>query len=194
MVRTYRAMPIDPAAVDRILDAAWRAPSAGYAQGVELVVVTSEAGRRRLAARAHEADFLARGFDPWLSVAPVHIVVACDPDAYRRRYTEADKTGSTPPDEWDAPYWWVDAGAVLMTLLLAAEDEGLAAGFLGSHAFDDLAAATGIPSGFETIGLVTVGHAAKPTRKRTGRRKRRPLMEVEHSETWGTPRRTVPGE
>ena len=31
------------------------------------------------------------------------------------------------------PYWWVDAGASMMLLLLAAVDEGLAAGFLGSH-------------------------------------------------------------
>ncbi len=194
MVRSYRSTPIDAVVVDRILDAARRAPSAGFSQGVELVVVTSDAGRRRLAADAHEAEFLARGFDPWLSAAPVHIVVACDPDAYRSRYGEADKTASTPPDEWTAPYWWVDAGAVLMMLLLASEDEGLAAGFLGSHAFDDLAAVTGVPAGYETVGLVTVGHAAEPTRKPSRPRRRRQVSEVEHSETWGAPRRIEPSE
>lgn len=192
MVRSYRAAPIDPAVVNRILDAARRAPSAGFSQGVELIVVTSEAGRRRLAADAHEADFLARGFDPWLSVAPVHIVIACNPDTYRNRYGQADKKASTPPDEWTAPYWWIDAGAVLMMLLLAAEDEGLAAGFLGSHAFDDLAGITGIPAEYEAVGLVTVGHAAEPARRpKTPRR--RPLPQVEHMETWGVPRRIEPG-
>jgi nitroreductase len=194
MVRSYRPTPIDPAVVDRILDAARGAPSAGFSQGVELVVVTSEVGRRRLAAAAHEAEFLARGFDPWLSVAPVHIVIACDPDAYRNRYGEADKTASIPPDEWTAPYWWVDAGAVLMMLLLAAEDEDLGAGFLGSHAFDDLAEVTGIPAGYETVGLVTVGHAAEPAKGPRRRRRRRPLAEIEHSETWGVPRRNESGE
>jgi nitroreductase len=189
MVRRYRSAPIDPAVVDRILDSARRAPSAGFSQGVELVVVTSEPGRRRLATDANESDYLARGFDPWLSVAPVHIVIACRPDAYRARYGQADKTGSTSPDDWPAPYWWVDAGAVLMLLLLAAEDEGLAAGFLGSHAFEDVAAAVGLPDGYETIGLVTMGHAADAAGRRGAPRRRRPLEEVEHGESWGTPRR-----
>ena len=193
MVRSYRAAPIDPAVLDRILDAARRAPSAGFSQGVELVVVTSESGRRRLAADAHEPEYVARGFDPWLSVAPVHIVIACDPEAYRTRYGEPDKIRSTPPNEWAAPYWWVDAGAVLMLLLLAVEDEGLAAGFLGSHAFEDLAAITGIPAGYETVGLVTVGHAAEATGRPKRRRHRRSLPEVEHHETWEKPRRTEPG-
>jgi nitroreductase len=189
MVRSYRPAPIDPAVLDRILDAARRAPSAGFSQGVELVVMTSEEGRRRLAAEAHEAEFTARGFDPWLSVAPVHVVIACHPPAYRVRYAESDKSRSTPPDEWPAPYWWVDAGAVLMLLLLAAEDEGLAAGFLGSHAFDDLATAAGFPDGYETVGLVTIGHEGD-TARRLRSREHRQLAEVEHGEVWGTPRRT----
>jgi len=192
MVRSYRAAPIDSVVIDRILDAARRAPSAGFSQGVELVVITSDEGRRRLAVEAHEAEFAARGFDPWLSVAPVHVVIACHPSAYRVRYAEADKSRSTPPDEWPAPYWWVDAGAVLMLLLLAAEDEGLVAGFLGSHAFDDLARAAGIPDGYETVGLVTIGHEGEAAR-RVRSRPRRPLAEVEHREIWGTPRRTEPG-
>ena len=145
-----------------------------------------------MAADAHGPEYVARGFDPWLSIAPVHIVIACDPEAYRIRYGEPDKIRSTPPNEWAAPYWWVDAGAVLMLLLLAAEDEGLAAGFLGSHAFDDLAAITGIPAGYETVGLVTVGHAAEAAGRPKRRRHRRALPEVEHRETWGTPRRTEP--
>ena len=192
MVRRYRAAPIDPAVLDRILDAARRAPSAGFSQGVELVVVTSDSGRRRLADDAHEGEYVARGFEPWLSVAPVHVVIACLPDAYRDRYGEPDKVESTPPEDWPAPYWWVDAGAALMLLLLAAEDEGLGAGFLGSHAFDDLAGAVGLPAQYEPIGLVTVGHAADATRDSRRPRHRRPLPEIEHSERWGMPRRTEP--
>ncbi len=194
MVRRYQPAPVDREALDRILDTARRGPSAGSSRGIELVVVTSESGRRRLAADAHEGDYLARGFEPWLSAAPVHIVVVCSPGAYRSRYGEPDKAGSTTPDEWPAPYWWVDAGAVLMLLLLAAENEGLAAGFLGSHAFDDLAAAVGVPAGHETIGLVTVGHAATDGRPTGGQPRRRPLSELEYAEMWGTPRRCDPNE
>lgn len=194
MVRRYRAAPVDAATVDRILDAARCAPSAGFAQGVDLVIVTSEERRRRLATAAGESEYLARGFEPWLSVAPVHIIVACQPDAYRARYSEADKSRSTPPDQWPAPYWWVDAGAMLMLLLLAAEDEGLAAGFLGSHAFDDLAALAGFPDGYEPLGLVTVGHPAPTSRQSERQSRQRPLTEFEHSEAWGTPRRSGPNQ
>jgi len=194
MVRHYRPVPIDPAVLDRVLDAARCAPSAGFSQGVELVVVTSEVGRHRLAADAHEPEYVARGFEPWLSVAPVHVVLACDPGAYRTRYGRPDKADSISPDDWPAPYWWVDAGAVMMLLLLAAENAGLAAGFLGSHAFGDLAAASGIPDRYETIGLVTLGHASDVARTVAKPRPRRPLADIEHDEVWGNPRRSEPGE
>ena len=73
-------------------------------------------------------------------MAPAHVVIAVDVGRYRERYAESDKTGL---DAWTVPYWWADAGAALMLILLAAVDEGLAAGFLGSHAIDDLAATVG---------------------------------------------------
>ena len=49
MVRQYLDLPVEAAAVDRILDAARRGPSAGFAQGVEFVVVTEAAGRAAVA-------------------------------------------------------------------------------------------------------------------------------------------------
>jgi len=192
MVRRYRTDPVDPNALDRILDAARRGPSAGFAQGVELIIVTSDAGRSRLAAEAHEADYTARGFEPWLSAAPIHVVVTVDPSAYERRYAEPDKSTGVPVDRWPVPYWWVDAGAALMLILLATAAENLAAGFLGSHAFGDLAAAVRLPPGREAIGVVTIGHEADSHAVGSARRPRRPRSAVEHSEQWGIPRQ--PGQ
>ncbi len=189
MIRRYTAEPVDPDALARIIDAGLRGPSAGFAQGVEFVVVTSEETRHALASAANEAEYVERGLEPWLSAAPVHLVVSVDPEAYRHRYGEPDKGASLNPDHWTTPYWTVDAGAALMLVLLATTNEGLAAGFLGSHAFDDLAGVVGLPTGYETIGLVTIGHGAEAPPIGSALRKRRPLDETVHTERWKPPQR-----
>ncbi len=181
MIRSYRADPVDSAAIDRILDSARRGPSAGYSQGIEFVVVTSIAGRRAIASAAGEDSYSERGFTPWLSGAPVHVVIAVDIERYRERYAEADKSGI---DHWSVPYWWVDAGAALMLMLLAAVDEGLAAGFLGSHAINELAETVGLPDRFETLGVVTIGHSEAAEVVGSAERGRRDRSDVVHTELW----------
>ena len=86
---------------------------------------------------------------------------------------------------WPVPYWWVDAGASLMLILLAAVDEGLAAGFLGSHRLPELQAELSIPSDMVPIGVVTVGHPAPDRRSGSLARGRRPRTDVVHHERWG---------
>lgn len=163
MVRAYEDRPVDVDALDRILAAGTRAPSAGNSPGQTLVAVTEPDRRRRLADLAGESEWVARGFPAWLSRAPVHVVVCTSEASYRRRYARADKAGSSV-DEWPVPYWWIDAGAALQNILLAAVDEGLAAGFLGAHAMPGLADELGIPDHVEPIGLVTIGHPAPDRR------------------------------
>lgn len=182
MVRSYRPELVDDEVLARILAAGASAPSAGNTLGQHLVVVTAERTRRTIAGLAREDDHVARGLPPWLSRAPVHIVVAASPEAYRRRYTAADKAASVPPDAWPVPYWWLDAGAVVMALLLATTGEGLGAGFLGIHAFaPGLADLLGLPADIEPVGVVTVGHPAGPLV--TARR--RAHGSVVHRERWG---------
>ena len=188
MVRNYQPLPVPADAVDRIVTAGLSAPSAGYAQGQSLIVVTESSTRRRIAQLADEPRYVAGGFHPWLSGAPVHIVVCVSADAYRRRYQEEDKrTGHRSAAPWPGPYWWVDAGATLMAVLLAAVDERLAAGFLGVHALPGLSALLDIPDQVAPVGVVTVGHPAPDRRSGSLRRGKRPRAEVAHSERWGHP-------
>ena len=184
IVRNYTDEPVDPAAVERILDVARRAPSAGFSQGQAFVVVTDSARRQRIAELAHEPEYVADGFDPWISRAPVHIVVCVSEEAYRDRYSEPDKSGSDTAQDWPVPYWWVDAGAALMLILLAAVDEGLAAGFLGSHAMPELKLELGIPDHVAPIGIVTIGHPAPDRRSGSLARGRKGIAEVVHREHW----------
>lgn len=185
MVRAYTGEPVDEAALERILDAARRGPSAGFTQGQSFVVVTDPGTRRAIAAACGEEEYLARGFNPWISSAPVHVIPCTDPSAYEARYAEQDKAASVPPSRWDVPFWWVDGGAALMLLLLAAVDEGLAAGFLATDSarLRDL---LGIPAHVEPLGLVTIGHPAPDRRSGSLARGRRPLDEVVHRDRWGS--------
>lgn len=188
MVRNYTDEPIEPLALERVARAALRAPSAGYSQGLALVVVTDAAIRHRLAEAAGESEYVIRGFDPWISRAPAHIILSVSEQAYHRRYRMPDKVDEQGEEiEWPVPYWWVDAGAGLMAILLAAVDEGLAAGFLGAHSIDDLRTILEIPAEYAPIGIVTLGHPAPDRRSGSLDRGARPIEDVVHRERWGGP-------
>jgi FMN reductase [NAD(P)H] len=183
MVRAYRPDTVDRAVIQRILDAAVRAPSAGYSQGQSFVVVTDETARKQVAEVCREPSYRARGFTPWISIAPVLVVPCVRETAYQERYAAADKIRSVPPCDWPIPFWWVDAGAALMLLLLAAVDEHLAAGFLAADPAG-LRAVLGIPADIVPLGVVTIGHPAPDRRPGSLRRSRRPLDEVIHWQQW----------
>ncbi len=186
MVRNYRPTPVPTAALHRIVDAGLRAPSAGNSQGFGFVVVTDAATRAAIAGLGDEAQYVAAGFDPWISAAPAHIVLSVSEQVYRDRYREPDKLGLDGAEiEWPVPYWWVDAGAALMAILLAAVDEGLAAGFLGVHSLPDLGRLLQIPEHHTPIGVVTIGYPLPDRRSKSLDRGRKPRDQVVHWERWG---------
>jgi nitroreductase len=163
MVRHYGAERVSLEQVQRIVATVRRAPSAGYSQGQRLLVVTEEAGRAEIARILGEVGWgAADGREPWLESAPVHVFVCTREDDYHERYRMPDKLHEGEEIDWPVPYWYVDAGAALMLLLLAAIDEGLAAGVSGvpRDATAGLRASFGIPEDVEVVALVTVGAPA----------------------------------
>jgi nitroreductase len=185
MVRNYSPEPVAPDVLDRIVNAGLRAPSAGNSQGFGFVVVTDPATRQAIARVAEEEEYVAAGFDPWISRAPAHIVITVSEEVYRDRYREPDKLGPDGEEiDWPVPYWWIDSGAALMAVLLAAVDEGLAAGFLGVHSVPDLNVVLGIPAHHTPIGVVTVGHPLPDRRSGSLARGRKPRETVVHRERW----------
>ncbi len=186
MVRNYTSERVEPNVLDRILDTGIRIPSAGFSQGVFLVAVTDAETRGEIARLCGEEEYVADGFDPWISGAPVHILVCVSSAVYADRYAAADKGGPDSPladaDNWPVPYWWVDGGAAMQNLLLAAVDEGLAAGFLGSHRMPEIKTLLGIPDTVSPIGIVTIGHPAPDRKSGSLKRGRRP--DTIHRERW----------
>lgn len=183
MVRNFTSDPVDPAALERILEAAAHGPSAGFTQGQDVIVVTDPDMRKRLAALCGEDEYVAGGFDPFISKPPVLIIPCTSERAYHQRYQEADKLDEDGSEiEWPVPYWFMDAGHVVMLLLLAVVEEGLAAGFAGFQDLDGARAALGIPAHVTPVGAIPVGHAAPDKRSPSLKRGRR--GNAVHREAW----------
>lgn len=186
MVRNYTDRPVDPVALERIAEAALRAPSAGNSQAIAVVIVTESEIKEAISALGDEPTYVDKDFDPWISRAQAHMVISVSEKIYRDRYAEPDKLGPDGGEiEWPVPYWWVDAGAALMAVLLAAVDEGLAAGFLGIHSVPDLAQLLDLPEHHHPVGVVTVGHPAPDRRSASLDRPSKPRDAVIHHERWG---------
>ena len=190
MVRHYVDEPVSEDVLERILASVRRAPSAGFSQGQRLVVVTDADRRRAIAELLEEERSVAEGYEPWLSSAPVHVVVCTREADYHERYRQEDKLVEGHEIEWPVPYWFVDAGAAMMALLMAAIDEGLASGFLGVPAekHEELKRMLEIPEDVAVVGIATLGRGAPDPRwsASTSRatQPRRRLDHVVHRERW----------
>jgi FMN reductase [NAD(P)H] len=162
MVRHYLPEPVPREVVERIVGTVRRAPSAGYSQGQRLLVVTEDEGRAEITRVFADAGWSSDDREPWLESAPVHVLVLTREDDYHDRYTKPDKLDEGQEIHWPVPYWFVDAGAALMLLLLAAVDEGLAAGVTGVplEVVAALRESFGIPEDTTPVALVTIGAAA----------------------------------
>jgi nitroreductase len=189
MVRDYDPdRPVPPDVVDRLLDHAVRAPSAGFTQGWSFLVLSGPAERERFWTATTEDE--RAGGSRWLAGmrrAPLIVVPHGSRSAYLDRYAEPDK-GWTDRDEarWPVPYWHIDAGFAALLILLTAVDEGLGACFFGipPGRVTTYRAAFGVPAEVAPIGAITVGYPAPGRRSRSLRRGRRPTAEVVHRGRW----------
>jgi nitroreductase len=153
-VRRFEDRPLSREQLERLLEAARWAPSAGNLQPWIFVVATSEDTRAALAAAAFGQRFVAE--------APAVIGVAASPperSPYGRRGREL--------------YCLQDTAAAVQNVLLAAHDMGLGACWVG--AFDDAAVsgALELRGDERPVALVAVGYPAE-----RGRSNRRPLSAV----------------
>lgn len=189
MVRHYAREPVPRESIERIVATVRRAPSAGYSQGQRLLVVTEDEGRAEIARIASAGWGAAEGLEPWMESAPVHVFVCTREADYHERYRREDKLVEGREIEWPVPFWYVDAGAALMLVLLAAIDESLAAGLTGvpKETALELAAAFGIPDDVTIVAHVTIGVPAPDPgwSAVTSRRTQPRRTDHVHWERWG---------
>ena len=187
MVRNFDPRPLPDDIVERLLDNAVRAPSAGFSQGWGFLVLTSDDDRKLFWSTAFA------GGDPssfrWdgLFNAPLIVVPCSNKRVYLERYAEEDK-GWTDMDEnrWPVPYWDIDTGFASLLILLTAVDEGLGALFFGilPHRIAAFRAAFEVPEDFTPIGAIAVGYRAPDEPSPSLKRGRRPVSEVAHRGRW----------
>jgi nitroreductase len=188
MVRNYDPdRPVPAELVERLLEYAIRAPSAGFSQGWGFLVLTEAADRDAFWAATTEPGDAADSWLRGMQQAPVLIVALSNKGIYLDRYAAEDK-GWTDRDEsrWPVPYWDIDTGFASLMMMLGAVDEGLATCFFGiPPAFTaTFRAAFDVPVEYTPIGALSVGYAAPDRRSPSLKRGRRPVDEVVHRGRW----------
>jgi len=112
MTRNFEDRPLPRQVVDRILDNALRAPSAGFTQGWAFLALEGRDQTERFWSAswvdpAKRSAFRYEG----LFLAPLIVVALANQQAYLDRYAEPDKGWTDrDPARWPVPYWHVDAG------------------------------------------------------------------------------------
>lgn len=154
-IRRFRDEPLEEGQLEKLLDAARWAPSAGNVQPWRFTVVTNDGVKKQLAADSYGQMFVAE--------APVVVGVLAVLEESARRYGDRGR----------CLYSLQDTAAAVQNILLAAFGMGLGTCWVG--AFDDKAVAETLEcrTGEIPVALIPVGRPAAE-----GRSSRRGLDEV----------------
>lgn len=161
-VRAYTEKDVSEATVERLIDAARHAPSAGNIQPWEFVVVRKPEVKRLLSAAAMD--------EPMIEEAPVVVVVCADEERSGQGYGSRGRT----------LYCLQDTAAATQNMLLATHALGLGACWIGAFSEEGVREALRVPGGVRPVAIVPVGHPAE----RPGARLRRPISEIVHRESF----------
>lgn len=135
-VRSYQDRQVEEEKLERVLEAARLAPSAGNRQEWKFVVVRDDELRGRLMQAARGQQFVGD--------APV-VIVACAP--------EHDHVMSC-----GHPSFLIDVAIALDHVALAARDLGLGTCWIGAFEQRGVRDALGIPDSVEVVGLMPLGY------------------------------------
>ena len=188
MIRSFENKQIPKKILAKILANTFSGPSAGFSQGVEVLVLTNPDKKEKFYSQWGTKEERRKGYTKWpkLENASVIIIICCHKNAYLNRYAEADK-GWTDKDEgrWSVPYWYVEAGMAALLGLLTVVDERLGAVFTGCRDLNYIRREFEIPDEYTPIGAILIGYPSdvdppSPSLKRG----RRNLKDVIHYESW----------
>ncbi|MBE3552622.1 MAG: 5,6-dimethylbenzimidazole synthase [Kyrpidia tusciae] len=192
-VRSFLPDPIPQEKIDRILEAAHHAPSVGFMQPWNFILITDQEVKERLSwAADKERRALAIHYeddrkDLFLSLkvealreAPLTICVTCDPT---RGGDHVLGRNSIP--ETDI----LSTACAIQNMWLAACAEGLAMGWVSFYKKTDIRSILAIPPHIDPVALLSVGYTdhypPMPVLQMVGWEKRRPLDSLIFENRWG---------
>lgn len=160
-VRVFRSDPVEDAVVDKALELANLAPSAGNLQARGFIVVRDDGTKRLLKDAAFGQDFVR--------TAPVVVVFCADLD-------RIDHYG----DRGRALYCIQDVAAAVENMMLYLHSKGLGTVWVGAFDERKAAEAVGLPGYARPVAIVPIGYPAEEGL----RRKRLPVGLLVHRERW----------
>lgn len=164
MIRAYKSTPVPERIVQRLLEYAVRAPSAGNLQPWEFIVIQDSEVRSQLAKAAFGQTSVA--------TAPVIIATCADTQRMGKKYGTRGNF-----------YSLVDTSFASLLILLGVVEQGLGACFVGAYNPGEVARILGLPDHVRPVGLITIGYPAEQPRKPSN--KKIPLKKLVHRNTWG---------
>jgi len=159
-VRRYTADPVPATDLDRIAEAAWRAPSASNRQHWDFVVITDPEQLRALSQVWRGAGHIAG------AAAAIALVIP-----------QADDDRTRLID-------YYDLGQATYAMAVAAADLGLGTGHSSVGDQDRAREILGVPADHDVAFLFGIGYPADRPLKPVAKPDRRPLDEVIHHGRW----------
>ena len=190
-ITRFKPDPVPKEAIEKILDAATKAPSGGNSQPWAFIVITDGDLITRVGQIYKEAWLEHRGPEPpsdespvyssarylahHMQEAPVLIMVCVD---HKRGYAAFDPERPAKRGRYGDSIW-----PAVQNLFLAARALGLGTRLTSSHLFreKEVKDLLGVPDHVETVALIPVGYPAGSF----GPSNRRPAAEVTYYNTWG---------
>ena len=159
-VRSYQTTPVPDADLNRITEAAWRAPSASNRQHWDFIIVTDPDQLRALSAVWRGAGHIAG------AAAAIALVVP---------RTDDDRTRLID---------YYDLGQATYAMMLAAADLGVGTGHSAVGDQPAARAILGVPDDHDVAYLIGIGRPADRPLKPVVKPNRRPFDEVVHRGRW----------
>ena len=159
-IRAFKSEDVPPEIVEKLIDAARWAPSAGNIQPWEFIIVRNPEIKRNLAKAALNQSFIEE--------APVVIVVCADEVRSSQGYGVRGKT----------LYCIQDTAAATQNIHLAAYSLGLGTCWVGAFNEEEARKILEIPQGVRPVAIIPVGYPAE----KPSARNRRPLNQIIHYE------------
>ncbi|MCY3414448.1 MAG: nitroreductase family protein [Candidatus Heimdallarchaeota archaeon] len=163
-MRSLSEKPVEREKLEKLLNSARWAPSAGNQQPLEIIVVEDPAIKERMNEATGNQGFFVK--------APYVLVILNNPKNTINRYKERGRT----------LYQFQDTAAAIQNILLHAVELGLASTWIGAFYEDKISEIFNIPDDVRPVAILPIAYPNDDP-KGPGRK---PIEEIIHRNTYGS--------